>query len=409
MISHRPLVIVTPAPPPGTASPSSGPPVIRPTTASRSEDAATEAEEEETTTSRHDYDDDSEDFGGEVGTTAKFEQLKRNGKDSTERHSAELSFKERLKERFKKFRQEHVNILSSSKKDEKKESTVRPTFTRNRHQEVSRERVASEENEDEEEEEKNSRRKFGKSGRTDLIRRKLAEVLKHTTVAEESTLQRTFVPSLVRPRPESQSSTQTRVQPTNVRNLFNIDASTRSPFSFHRNKGFKRPTIRKNFLNRVLGKSSEEVTEPPSEEAEENIAPSVTVTPSSVTTSEVIFTKPAEPAVSIVTPTVETAPKNPAEDDDDQEEEQVSLQSSIEEAAPAPATVTPTAGPVSATPRLPEAGDESTIRVTTEQRPGGARMEVATIQSAYSFTVGPGDLMSTRYTIEFSNFVIDVL
>ena len=329
-----------------------------------------------------------------MGTTAKFEQLKRNGKDSTERHSAELSFKERLKERFKKFRQEHVNILSSSKKDEKKESTVRPTFTRNRHQEVSRERVASEENEDEEEEEKNSRRKFGKSGRTDLIRRKLAEVLKHTTVAEESTLQRTFVPSLVRPRPESQSSTQTRVQPTNVRNLFNIDASTRSPFSFHRNKGFKRPTIRKNFLNRVLGKSSEEVTEPPSEEAEENIAPSVTVTPSSVTTSEVIFTKPAEPAVSIVTPTVDTAPKDPAEDDDDQEEEQVSLQSSIEEAAPA--TVTPTAGPVSATPRLPEAGDESTIRVTTEQRPGGARMEVATIQSAYSFTVGPGDLMSTR-------------
>ena len=93
--------------------------------------------------------------------------------------------------------------------------------------------------EDEEEEDENDvenerkRPKFGLNGRTDRIRKKLAEVLHHTSKIVETSLERTFVPSFLKTETKSTTS---RIRPTIARNLFNVDASTRTPFSFNRNR-----------------------------------------------------------------------------------------------------------------------------------------------------------------------------
>ena len=241
--------------------------VIRPTVVSESEEKEEKEEdqreeEEETTTRLSEVAEDSEELEGEAGIKdhdSKFEQLKRDGKKKDEddeeksiedeRHSAELSFKERLKARFNKFRQEHKGFLNKKNKVETTPITRNPSNRFNSN------------NADEESDsgERRERPKFGKNGRTDLIRKKLEEVLRRTSVVEESTLKRTFVPAFLRTEIKTSS---TRIRPTNVRNFFTVDSSTRSPFSFHRNKGFTRPTIRKNLLlNRVLGKTTQDIKE----------------------------------------------------------------------------------------------------------------------------------------------------
>ena len=122
------------------------------------------------------YDDVEEIFGENVvKTDSKLAQLRRGGKNEDideeseeksfedERQSAELSFQERLRERFKKFRQSHSGVLG------------RKTDSNN-----NRPRVTSTEEEDDEEDEgednDKKRPKFGQNGRTSLIRKKLAQV-----------------------------------------------------------------------------------------------------------------------------------------------------------------------------------------------------------------------------------------
>ena len=388
---------------------------INPTTVTVTDDddVTTSVSEEES----KELEDDSEEIGDSfivTSSSAKFEQLKRGGKKNSsdeeeeeksledERHSAELSFKERLRARFKKFRQEHVGVLNKKNPS---------TSTFNRKQNIRENDKEDEEENDDKEEKK--RPKFGKNGRTDLIRKKLAEVLKHTTTVSESFLERTFVPSIS--KSEVKTST-TRIRPTNVRNLFNIDASTRSPFSFQRNKGLKRPTIRKNLLSRVLGKTVEEeqddsddTTENSNKESE--IKTELPVEPSP--TTRAVIVKSTEHQVSIVTPSVIVQTDTINADDDEEveevheEEPKIVLQSSIEEvddivtlssSTPTPSVfvIKPTSEEVTVAPiEKTIVGDESTINVATEEH-SGVLMEVATIKSAYSF-IAEDDLLSTRF------------
>ena len=387
--------------------------IIRPTVVSEDQ---REEEEEETTTSLSEVAEDSEELEGEAGIKdpdSKFEQLKRDGKKKgeddddeeeksieDERHSAELSFKERLKARFNKFRQEHKGFLN-------KKNTVETTpITRNPSN-----RFNSNNSEEESESgEKRERPKFGKNGRTDLIRKKLEEVLRRTSVVEESTLKRTFVPSFLRTEIKTSSS---RIRPTNVRNLFNVDSSTRSPFSFHRNKGFTRPTIRKNLLNRVLGKTTQDKetdrTETESSVTETTLLIDSSIDPAPTKTTPEPITKSEQPEVSIVTPSpnppIISGTVDLKEEKKDLDSHEPTLQSSFESldeftmVSSSSSSVTPsiqilqpsevlTAGPS-------YKGDESTISVATEEFEGKL-VDVVTIRSAYSFTLGDEEL-STRY------------
>ena len=428
LVTTRGPIIVTPGPPVITPATDE---IIRPTVSAFSrelEDPSEEEEEEDLTTSFSAVAEDSEELEGEVGIKdpeTRFEQLKRDGKQEEddeeesledERLSAELSFKERLKARFKKFRQEHKGFLN------KKNNEEATSLTKNRSP-THRFNSGSSDDVDSDTGEKRERPKFGKSGRTDLIRKKLAEVLKHTPVVEESTLKRTFVPSFLRTETQTFSS---RIRPTNVRNLFNVDASTRSPFSFHRNKGFKRPTIRKNFLNRVLGKNTEEKETDQQEPESSSVSPesdeltTSSIAPATVQASPQPITKSEQPDVSIVTPSpnppIIPTPPDLGEEKDPQSHEPT-LQSSIESledvsSIRASSSVIPTPSIQSLQPseRLTVSpsslGDESTIRVATEELEGKV-MEVATIKSAYSFTLGDENL-STRYiTVTRSQEVAD--
>ena len=121
------------------------------------------------------YDDVEEIFGDYVvKTDSKLAQLRRGGKNEDideeseeksfedERQSAELSFQERLRERFKKFRQSHSGVLGR-KTDS---NNIRPRVTS----------TDEDDEEDEEEDNDKKRPKFGQNGRTSLIRKKLAQV-----------------------------------------------------------------------------------------------------------------------------------------------------------------------------------------------------------------------------------------
>ena len=159
-------IIVTPGP--SVTTPVT-PELISPTVWSVGEDQS-----EEETTQLSEVAEDSEEIEGETGIQdpdTKFGQLKRDGKKKEdeeeeqsiedERLSAELSFKERLKARFNKFRQEHKGFLN------KKNNVETTPITRNRN---SSNRLNSGDESDSGE--KKQRPKFGKSGRTDLIRKK---------------------------------------------------------------------------------------------------------------------------------------------------------------------------------------------------------------------------------------------
>ena len=396
--------------------------VIRPTVVSESEEKEEKEEdqreeEEETTTRLSEVAEDSEELEGEAGIKdhdSKFEQLKRDGKKKDEddeeksiedeRHSAELSFKERLKARFNKFRQEHKGFLNKKNKVETTPITRNPSNRFNSN------------NADEESDsgERRERPKFGKNGRTDLIRKKLEEVLRRTSVVEESTLKRTFVPAFLRTEIKTSS---TRIRPTNVRNFFNVDSSTRSPFSFHRNKGFTRPTIRKNLLlNRVLGKTQDketEKTETESSEAKTTLLITSSIDPAPAKTTPEPITKSQQPEVSIVTP----SPNPPIISEDLKEEKkdldldslEPTLQSSFESldeftiVSSSSSSVTPTPSiqilqPSEVLTVSPSfQGDEFTISVATEDLQGKL-VEVVTIRSAYSFALGEEEGgLSTRY------------
>ena len=399
-------IIVTPGP--SVTTPVT-PELISPTVWSVGEDQS-----EEETTQLSEVAEDSEELEGETGIQdpdTKFGQLKRDGKKEEdeeeeqsiedERLSAELSFKERLKARFNKFRQEHKGFLN------KKNNVETTPITRNRN---SSNRLNSGDESDSGE--KKQRPKFGKSGRTDLIRKKLEEVLRRTSVVEESTLKRTFVPSFLRTETKTFSP---RIRPTNVRNLFNVDSSTRSPFSFHRNKGFTRPTIRKNLLNRVLGKTNEEhetdKLETVRSEANSLIASSID--PATAKTTPEPITKSEQPEVSIVTPSpnpsIISEPLDLKEEKKDFDSHEPTLQSSFESiddftalstssslVAPTPSLqILQPSELLTASPSYP--GEESTISVATEELEGRL-VEVVTIKSAYSFTLGDEESgLSTRY------------
>merc|ERR1719233_1850506 len=132
-----------------------------------------------------DLEESQEDFdGSEIIEQPKkrFDTFVKKDKDSEkenesleeERQSAELSFKERLKQRFKQFRQEHKGVLNK-----KVSVTSQPANNFGRSFKTG----------DENEEKSKERPKFSK--RTEIIRKKLAEVLKHSQrTIETSTLER---------------------------------------------------------------------------------------------------------------------------------------------------------------------------------------------------------------------------
>ena len=317
-----------------------------------------------------------------------------------ERHSAELSFKERLKARFKKFRQEHGDILEKTKDVN---SDTRPSKTQLRPSET--------QSRDKEEKEAKERPKFGK--RTDFIRKKLAEVLKHTSKTEETTFQRTFVPSFL--RTESKADF-TRIRPTIVRSLFTVDSSTRAPFSFNRNKAFPRPQIRKNILNKILGKVRED------EDAEEleNVGAEIEdhtekesdddgeVTEQNSVEKDIEYEEETTRGSDIEPSTTSEAVLKTSELTQDipifqqfslTELDESTIQSSIEEKDVTQSTSisTPIFVETQPTTVILETGSQlqTTILVKTEESQG-ALYEVATIKSAYSFSVEGGEL-STRY------------
>ena len=384
-------------------------------------------EQSEDITDSSSLEEDSEEFfveGQEKRTPkSKFQNLKKNSDESEEdksiedeRHSAQMSFKERLKARFKKFRQEHGNILV---KPNQNNSGSRSTQER---KVVISNNEAQSESEDEKQKEKP---KFGR--RTDFIRKKLAEVLKHqTSKTEEATFQRTFVPSFL--RTESKSD-QTRIRPTIVRSLFTVDASTRAPFSFNRNTNFKRPQIRKNILNKILGKVDEEEESDVVEQVEaEDVDEDEKIEENDVTDEdeeerveeeeeeEEKEEEPEEAQTQLEfeiepTTTTETEPlTKTAELTQDipifqqfstREFADTTIQSSLEEKdVTHQSTSVPTPSFVQLQPTAEaEAGDESTILVSVGET-AGAHYEVATIKSAYSFAVsgeGETQLSSTRY------------
>ena len=129
------------------------------------------------------YDDVEEIFGENVvKTDSKLAQLRRGGKNEDideeseeksfedERQSAELSFQERLRERFKKFRQSHSGVLGR-KTDS---NNIRPRVT-------STDEDDDDEDDEDEDDNDKKRPKFGQNGRTSLIRKKLAQVESLTT------------------------------------------------------------------------------------------------------------------------------------------------------------------------------------------------------------------------------------
>ena len=335
---------------------------------------------------------------------SKFQNLKLKTEEEDtsiedERHSAELSFKERLKARFKKFRQEHGDILVKTKGEN---SGARPTVESAVEVSTTQSQARVKEGKE--------RPKFGK--RTDFIRKKLAEVLKHTSKTEESTFQRTFVPSFLR----TESKTDfTRIRPTIARSLFTVDASTRAPFSFNRNKNFKRPEIRKNILNKILGKvkedeesdevdkdETEDVVEIEKENEEEEKVTEKIITENVLNFEEETttdsFIEPSTTTRETLTRTSLLTQDLPIFQQFSPSEfhESSTIQSSMDEVSvPPQSSSRPT--PTALLPAPSDAPSEvqSTILVRSQQT-DGAVYEVATIKSAYSFTVEDGEL-STRY------------
>ena len=333
---------------------------------------------------------------------SKFQNLKLKTEEEDtsiedERHSAELSFKERLKARFKKFRQEHGDILVKTKGEN---SGARPTVESAVEVSTAQSQARVKEGKE--------RPKFGK--RTDFIRKKLAEVLKHTSKTEESTFQRTFVPSFLR----TESKTDfTRIRPTIARSLFTVDASTRAPFSFNRNKNFKRPEIRKNILNKILGKvkedeesdevdkdETEDVVEIEKENEEEEKVTEKIITENVVNFEEETttdsFIEPSTTTRETLTRTSLLTQDLPIFQQFSPSDipESSTIQSSMDEVSlPPQSSSRPTA--LLPTPSDAPSEVQSTILVRSQQS-DGAVYEVATIKSAYSFTVEDGEL-STRY------------
>ena len=304
-----------------------------------------------------------------------------------ERQSAELSFKEKLKQRFNKFRQEHKEVLNKNVPGSI--PVTAKSFSR-----------SSNTNNDSE---RTDRPKFGK--RTDLIRKKLAEVLKHSSrQPEESTLERTFLPSFLRTKSAVETS---RVVPTAARSLFEVRSTARFlPGSgFNRNRQFKRPEIRRNLLDKVLGKVTEDdsVKEEINEDSDniseqkKNKTLDVEEREKEAKTTELL--KDISPTKTIaLTPTTSESgdvaifQQFPVSDAIPTTPTTTTTTSLVPELEPSVTSrPAPQAGFTPLLPTAPAPLLESTLTVTEE-----AGRAVATIRSAYSFTE-PGGGLSTRY------------
>ena len=195
-----------------------------------------------------------------------------------------------------------------------------------------------------------------------------------------------------------------------------MDSSTRAPFSFNRNKAFPRPQIRKNILNKILGKVKEE------EEAEEleNVGAEIEdhtekesdddgeVTEQNSVEKDIEYEEETTTGSDIEPSTTSEAVIKTSELTQDipifqqfslTELDESTIQSSIEEKDVTQSTAIPTPVFVETQPTSVtlETGSQlqTTILVKTEESQG-ALYEVATIKSAYSFSVEGGEL-STRY------------
>jgi len=326
-----------------------------------------------------------------------------------ERQSAEISFKERLKQRFKQFRQEHKGVLNKKVSLPNQPVTERNVGRSFKHKE-------------DDTEIKRERPKFGK--RTDLIRKKLAEVLKHSArTIEKSTLKRTFVPSFLRTKSVTDVS---RILPTVARSLFEIGpSSTRTPAVFQRTNRFKRPEIRRNILNKVFGKSITSDNDNAEHKDVENvhrgnattvdnitdIEPTDSIQPSTAST-DIISNDQVPPVPIFNTYHFENAAN-------------IDLQSSIHENKIAEDTIFPTPiiqivdqdfdKSILTNQKLPErAVDqnslESTLQVSTvvPEEQTDSYLEIATIRSPYTFDID-NDQKSTRYITVTRTFTSDIL
>merc|ERR1712106_1023986 len=325
----------------------------------------------------------------------KGKKEKENESLEEERQSAELSFKERLKQRFKQFRKEHKGVL------EKKVSVnSQPINDFGRSFKTSDEKV----------ERDRDKPKF--KSRTEQIRKKLAEVLKHSQrTIEKSTLERTFVPSFLRTKTLSDTS---RIQPSVARSLFDIGPSSRTPAKFQR----------RNLLDRVLGKSADDEVKDDDKEVKhldtegspevENdtlIVPAKSIQPSNSNTNTVLNDQvPVAPLFNA----------SPFEIDTN-----TNLQSSMhenidteEELFPTPLIqiVKPDIEILTSVPQEDvlsspkQTNNESTLTVATVVPKDQIEtyLEIATIRSPYTFDI-ENDQQSTRYITVTRTFTSDIL
>ena len=366
-----------------------------------------------------DYDDDleqsHEDFdGAEITEQPKkrFDTFVQKDNESEkesesleeERQSAELSFKERLKQRFKQFRQEHKGVLNK-----KVAVTTQPANNFGR----------SFKTKDEKEGKAKERPKFSK--RTEIIRKKLAEVLKHSQrTVETSTLERTFVPSFLRTKTVSDTS---RIQPTIARSLFNIGpSSTRTPVVFQRTNRFNRPEIRKNLLHRVLGKASGDKTadkEPefietddtPEVENDGSVVPDKSIQPSNSNTNTILNSQvPAAPLFHAST--TDSGPNTDIQSSmhENRNTEEKLLPTPLIQIVEPDIELITSVNQEFTTATTNNNGLESTLEVATVVPKDQIEtyLEIATIRSPYTFDI-ENNQKSTRYITVTRTYTSDIL
>ena len=216
------------------------------------------------------------------------------------------------------------------------------------------------------------------------------------------------------------------MQPTTARSLFDIGpSSTRTPAVFQRTNRFNRPEIRRNLLDRVLGKAGEDIIkdeykdvknkdEGESTEAEKDsiVVPANSIQPSNTKTNTILNDQvPAAPIFNA----------SPLESDTNN----INLQSSMHGNQNAEESLFPTpliqivepeiqiSNSVSKEipfPSIKQNNHESTLEVATvvPKDQLDTYLEIATIRSPYTFDVDK-DQKSTRYITVTRTFTSDIL
>ncbi|XP_023345508.1 transcription initiation factor TFIID subunit 11 [Eurytemora carolleeae] len=187
----------------------------------------------------------SVDSSGSRFRESKSAEVGQDTSESSERQEANLSFKERLKLRFQKFRETNPIFSSSTRKPTG--SAVRPST------------ITEKPNQVEKPDEKDEKKRFG--SRKNYIREHIRSVLSASASPKPVTsiLERTFIPS--------RSSSFSNLA-DHVGNGPESKEEPKNRFSFKKFDRFNRPEIRRNHLNNIFSKEKDKKTG--NEETNEN-------------------------------------------------------------------------------------------------------------------------------------------